>query len=43
MTLNKKPDCKYIVVENSKIHNKGVFAKKNIPKGTKVIEYVGKK
>lgn len=43
MTLNKKPNCEYIIVNNSKIHNKGVFAKKDIKKGTKIIEYVGKK
>ncbi len=33
----------WIVVKNSGIHNKGVFAAKDIPKGTKVIEYVGRK
>ncbi len=43
MTLNKKPNCEYIIVKNSNIHNKGVFAKKDIKKGTRVIEYVGKK
>lgn len=31
----------YIIVKSSGIHNKGVFAKKNIKKGTKIIEYVG--
>jgi hypothetical protein len=31
----------YIIVKKSKIHNKGVYAKKDIPKGTKIIEYVG--
>lgn len=30
-----------IKVRNSGIHNKGVFAKKDISKGTKIIEYVG--
>lgn len=30
------------VVKSSKIHGKGVYAKKDIPKGVKVIEYVGK-
>ncbi len=39
----KKVNTSFIVVKNSKIHNKGVFAKKDIPKGTKVIEYVGEK
>ncbi len=32
----------YYVVRNSKIHGKGVFAKRPIRKGTKVIEYTGK-
>lgn len=41
MKLNQKPNCEYIVVNSSKIHNKGVFAKNDIKKGTKVIEYVG--
>lgn len=39
----KKTTSPYIVVRKSSIHNKGVFAKKNIPKGTKIIEYVGEK
>ncbi|PIN76732.1 SET domain-containing protein-lysine N-methyltransferase [Candidatus Woesearchaeota archaeon CG10_big_fil_rev_8_21_14_0_10_36_11] len=30
-----------VIVANSKIEGKGVFAQKDIPKGTKVIEYVG--
>jgi len=34
---------KYIKVKKSGIHNKGVFAKRDIPKNTKVIEYVGRK
>lgn len=33
----------YIVVKRSSIHSNGVFAKKDIPKGTKIIEYVGEK
>ena len=42
--INKnKSISEYVVVRNSKIHNKGVFAKKDIPKGTRVIEYVGEK
>lgn len=28
-------------VRNSKIHGRGVYATQNIPKGTKIIEYVG--
>ena len=31
----------WIKVRNSKIHGKGVFAAKRIPKGTRVIEYLG--
>ncbi len=30
------------IVRNSKVHGKGVFARKDIPKGTRIIEYVGK-
>ena len=33
----------WILVKESKIHGKGVYARKDIPKGTKVIEYVGRK
>ncbi len=33
----------YIEVRTSSIHNKGIFAAKDIPKGTKIIEYVGEK
>ena|SRR3989344_4992246 len=33
----------YIVVKKSSIHSNGVFAKKDIPKKTKIIEYVGDK
>ncbi len=32
---------RYIVVRKSRIHGTGVFAKTNIPAGTRVIEYVG--
>jgi len=32
-----------ILVKESKIHHKGVFAKKDISKGTKIIEYIGDK
>lgn len=31
----------WITVRNSRIHGKGVFAAKRIPKGTRVIEYLG--
>ena len=33
----------YIEVRESRIHNKGVFAAKDIPRGTRIIEYVGEK
>lgn len=32
----------YVEVKNSGIHNNGVFAKVDIKKGTKIIEYVGR-
>ena len=32
-----------IIVKESGIHNKGVFAKKNISKGSRIIEYTGEK
>jgi uncharacterized protein len=34
---------KLITVRKSNISGRGVYAKRNIPKGTKVIEYIGKK
>ena len=33
----------YIIVKNSKVHGKGIFARNDLPKGTRVLEYVGKK
>ena len=33
----------FVVVKKSLVHGKGLFAKKKIKKGTKVIEYVGRK
>jgi hypothetical protein len=36
-------DSQYIEVGHSRIHNKGVFAKKAIPRGTRIIEYVGER
>ncbi len=33
----------YIEVRKSKIHNNGAFAARDIPRGTRVIEYVGEK
>jgi len=34
---------KHVVVRQSKIHNKGIFAKIDIPKTTRIIEYLGEK
>jgi len=39
----KKTISPWIVVRNSKIHGKGIFAKKDIPENTRIIEYVGLK
>ena len=39
----KKTKSEYVKVRKSGIHNKGVFAKRDIPKGARVIEYVGEK
>ncbi len=39
----KKTTSEYIKVKKSKIHHQGIFASKDIKKGTKVIEYVGEK
>ena len=33
----------YVLKKKSSIHNFGIFAKKDIPKGAKIIEYVGEK
>ncbi len=37
----KAEKSKFVKVRKSGIHNKGVFAKRDIPKGAKIIEYVG--
>lgn len=37
----KKTTSPYIAVRKSKIHGTGVFARKDIPAGTRIIEYVG--
>jgi len=37
------PLNKYIYKKKSSIHGFGIFAKMNIPKGTRIIEYVGEK
>ena len=34
---------KYLIVKKSGIHNRGVFAKKDIPKGILIVEYRGRK
>ena len=39
----KKLHNEYITIRRSGIHNKGGFAKKDIPKGTCIIEYSGEK
>lgn len=42
--MRRKPTTSpYIVVRKSRIHNKGVFARKDIPAGTRIIEYTGEK
>jgi len=37
------PKNKWIVVRNSKVHGSGCFARRFIPKGTRVIEYLGER
>ena len=39
----KNTTSQYITVRNSTIHGRGVFAKKDIPKDTRIIEYVGER
>jgi SET domain-containing protein len=46
MKKNTAPEMvakSYIAVKNSKIHGRGVFVKKEIPKGAAIIEYVGER
>jgi SET domain-containing protein len=38
MATTEKP---WYVVRDSKIHGKGVFARRDIPKGTRIVEYLG--
>lgn len=43
---SKKPKpttSPYVEVRNSRIHGKGIYAKKFIPEGARIIEYVGEK
>jgi len=39
----RKTTSSYIALKKSRIHSIGVFAKKDIPKGARIIEYVGEK
>lgn len=41
--IMKPTASEWIVVKDSGIHGKGVYAAKDIPKGTQVIEYVGER
>jgi uncharacterized protein len=43
MNQKKPTTSPYIEIKSSKIHSRGIFAKKDIPKGTKIIEYVGER
>jgi hypothetical protein len=36
-----KPDNKWLIVRNSPVHGYGCFARRDIKKGTRLIEYVG--
>ena len=39
----RKTTSPYIALKQSRIHSTGVFAKKDISKGTRIIEYVGER
>lgn len=41
--MSKPTTSPFIIVKKSGVHGKGIFAAKNIPKGTRIIEYVGDK
>jgi len=41
--MPKPTKSPYLIIKKSSVHGKGGYAKKDIPKGTKIIEYVGKK
>ncbi len=43
MAIPEMRTSPWIKVRNSKIHGKGVFAAKRIPKGTRIIEYIGER
>lgn len=40
--INNKINNEYVTVKKSQIHGVGVFAKKDIPKGIKIVDYYGK-
>ena len=42
-TITAVKERDFTIVKNSPVHGRGVFAKKNIPKGTRIIEYAGKR
>ena len=39
--MAREPANPWIIVRNSPIHGRGVFAKTRIPKGTRIVEYLG--
>ena len=41
--LNKPTTSPYVLKKRSAIHGYGIYARKDIPKGTSIIEYVGEK
>ncbi len=43
LTTIKPPTHPLVCAKTSNIHRRGVFSKKMIPKGTRIIEYVGQK
>ena len=40
--INDKINNEWVTIKKSRIHGVGVFAKKDIPKGTKIVDYYGK-
>lgn len=42
-TLRTSPDSEWILVGESDLHGMGVYARRRIPKGTRIIEYTGEK
>jgi len=39
----RKPVNKWLLVRRSKVHGNGCFARRDIPKGTRIIEYLGER